>query len=174
MEREGLAWLLPFFETARRPLLCLRPGTTVRTFWTDVVMMRVQAVLPEARFYWWMTGRVRRIDLLVDTGMERIGFVFPRSDYLPNRVWRPLRLAYQQGVSHRGFVLYPGDRACVIAPVAHFLPPAALLEELADWILCRRTARESQEARYRINELARRLPSSAGNNASHLISIASP
>lgn len=159
LEREGLVRLLPFFGGGRHPLLYLRAGYPIgqaafRAVCIESIVTRLQTFLPESRCHWWHTGRMRRIDLLVETAEERIGFCFSDRCLTGNKELIALRRAHRTGVIHRGFLLDPGNRAYFTARVVVGLSFAEFMLEIEDWIMRRRTAAESLEALARINRLA--------------------
>jgi hypothetical protein len=154
LERDGRVLLIPHLGGRHRPLLY--------TLWSArgkvvaEIVTRVRAVLPETTFAWWMTGRVRRIDLMASTATERIGICLVAGHLVAHRHYWPLRIAHRRYVIDRGFVLSGAPHAFVAARVVLGLPLRAFLGELEDWILCRRSPEEARPALHRINSSAAR------------------
>ena len=123
-----MVFTLPFFGEVKRPLVYLRDCRI------EVIAARIQSFLPEARFFWWKTGRIRQIDLIVVTPAERIGICFSAVPSPPARAWRPLDIAYRRGVINRGFLLHAGDQRFVVARVVRGLAFSTFLHEAAAWI----------------------------------------
>src|SRR5208283_3546377 len=70
LERARLVRLLPFYEGRRRPLIFL--VSSPRGTRAESIIGRLAQAVPESRFFWWKTGRVRLVDLIIDLGNERI------------------------------------------------------------------------------------------------------
>jgi len=149
LERVGLVRLLPFYEGKKRPLLVL--ASSSRGGWTESIIRRLKEIVPESRFFWWKSGRIRLVDLVADLGTERIGFCFVASPLPGRRDWLPLDIASRRGAINRGFMIHTGSWAAVAARVVQIVPFNSFMAEFEDWILHRRTAKDSQEARARIN-----------------------
>ncbi len=115
----------------------------------DEVIAQVRKYLPEARFCWWETGRVRRIDLLAIAGEVRIGFCFCLAPLLRNKDWLPLAIARRRGVIQRGFILYGGARAFIVSQATYALPLAAFLMETGEWLHRQPEAQVLKEIRRR-------------------------
>jgi hypothetical protein len=60
---------------------------------------------PAARFFWWKTGGIRRIDLLAIVQELRIGFSFCPSQLTRRKDRQPLAIGSDQGIIRRGFLL---------------------------------------------------------------------
>ena len=153
LERDGRLRLLPFYGGGGRSLLYLPQSFTGAC--VDAVITRMLEILPESRFFWWKTGRTRRIDLLAVTGREQIGFRFCSEPMVRNGDWWPLRIAYRRGLIQRGFLLYTGTQSFVVAAVVQGLPLGAFFKELESWILIRRSKEEAREAQTRLNAALR-------------------
>ena len=156
LESAGQALLLPHLGGGGKPLLWLR-SASFRGSRIQTVIARVAPILPEARFCWWRTGRVRRIDLVVETPTERVGFAFCALAEPFNREIWPLRIAHRRGVIQRGFLLHDGRRAFLGFAVLNGLPWTRFLEDLRFWIEYRPTREVEFAVRMRINFLPYRL-----------------
>jgi hypothetical protein len=109
LEREGKVRLLPFYGGGRRQMLYLAdlfPG-----FWLEIIMANLTRRCSAYRYFWWKTGRVRRVDLLAVGGEERIGVcVCPRAVTQPRDVI-PLDRALEHRIIDRGCLLHYGRSA---------------------------------------------------------------
>ncbi len=142
--RDGRVRLLAFFGPGGKPLLFVRhlygPGSECfRSYCTEAVIERIKALFPSACFFWWKTGTVRRVDLLVVLGQSRIGFCFGDTRSRQKKDWHALRVCVRRGLIQRGFFLYRGCGAFHAAPMVIGVPLNAFLAETGDWILRRRT-----------------------------------
>ncbi len=156
LEQEGLIRLLPFLGSGRMPMLYLRhaygPGReSFRGFCIDAIIPEIIDWAPTTRFFWWKTGNVRQIDLIADTGDDRIGFCFSESRLPWNKHWWPLQIGCRFELISRGYFLYRGDRA-FIKPRIDGLPLNAFLDETEAWL--KGTMQEKTAARARIDHLA--------------------
>ncbi len=159
LQRNGIVRLLPFMGAGGKSLLYLRHvygsgPESYRSYCTEAVIEKIQELFPESSFFWWKTGYVRRIDLLAVIGDRRIGFCFSDTISPLNRDWWPFRACFAQGLIHRAFLLYRGNRAFYLGPMASAVPARAFLSEAEDWILSRCTRREVLAVNARINRYA--------------------
>jgi hypothetical protein len=152
-EKAGLIRLLPFYGKSRKPCLLVRSeySEPKMGFGTEQLIERLQAFLPDCRFFWWKTGRVRVLHLVAELPTERIGFCFSTSPVPRHRDWLPLAIALEQGVIHRGFLLHADDGASYRGFSIALLPLRSFLQEPEEWILHRRTWRDGRDALQRIN-----------------------
>jgi hypothetical protein len=156
LQQRGTVRLLPYLDGRRKPLFYLRGSreepVSFHSFCTDAIIH----ALPGLGYSWWMTGRVRQVDLVMEVGARRIGFCFTPDSIVRNRYWYPLNIAFQRGVVHACFLLYKGDHASLRAGCIQVLPLGAFLKEPETWLFERQAPREARDARNRINELAYR------------------
>jgi hypothetical protein len=155
LQQRGIVFLLPFLGGKRKPLFYLssRLGTEperFRAFCIEAVMR----AFPWSGFFWWMTGRVRYVDLVMQVGARRIGFCFSPGGMVRYSDWLPLDIAIRRRVVHGAFLLYAGDRASLRCRCIQVLPLGAFLKEPEAWLFERQALREARDARNRINELA--------------------
>ena len=61
-------------------------------------------------FYFYRTHAGAEIDLIIDRGSERIGYEFKSSVSTGKRDWATLQAGIDEGVIHKGFVVYMGER----------------------------------------------------------------
>ena len=66
-------------------------------------------------FYFYRTHAGAEIDLIIDRGSERIGFEFKCSVSIGKRDWANLKAGIDEGVIHKGFVVYMGERNFPVA-----------------------------------------------------------
>jgi hypothetical protein len=161
LQQMGLVRLLPFFGGHRRPLffVCDSYGAgpaSFRAFCLEAVTRALLTIDPQFQFFWWMTGRTRRMDLLAVCGERRIGFCFSTTPCLPRKDWLPLSIGRERKLIERGFVLYRGNRAFWSGRAIQTLPIEEFLREPREWTFGRRTAHEASPAMCRINNKAAR------------------
>jgi hypothetical protein len=101
-------------------MLCL-PGLFPCT-WLELLIARLSKISPGCRYFWWGTGRVRRIELLADLGEERAGFCLCLRRVPQPRNWLALQRAWQRGLIQRGFVMYNGRHAFNVNRVVQVMP----------------------------------------------------
>jgi hypothetical protein len=157
LQRYGLLRLLPCSDGHRRPLLflydCLGADpASFRGFCLELVSRILSDLDPGAKFFWWKTGRVRRIDLLAIAGGKRIGFCFSTSQLCPRREWYSLSIGCKQGVIQHGFLLHCGHRAFRLGRAILALPLNDFAKEPRAWIMAQQTSRQASEAMRRINK----------------------
>jgi DNA-binding transcriptional ArsR family regulator len=149
LEREGLVHTLPRYGGHGRPLLYLTDSSY--GFCLHAIVCRLSRILPECRFWWWKTGKVRKVDLLALSGELRLGFCLCLQALPRRKDWLPLLIACRRGLIERGFLLHEGNHAFVAAKGVQGLPTRAFLLEIDKWTLCRGDAATAREARCRIN-----------------------
>ncbi len=66
-------------------------------------------------FYFYRTHAGAEIDLIIDRGSERIGFEFKCSVSIGKKDWTNLQAGIDEGVIHKGFVVYMGERNFPVA-----------------------------------------------------------
>jgi len=130
LEREDLILLLPGLNGGR-PLMHVKGTFAGR--WASRVMEGIRERHPDASFFWWKTGRVRRIGLISQIGGRRVGFQFSE-DVVQNKTWWPLVLARQRGVIQRGYLLHTQPRAFSIRKDIYGLPLYLFVDRPEDWM----------------------------------------
>ena len=142
-KKPGMIRLLPSLA-GRRPHVLLRDGrllqelgagrlAVMRTFLTE----RIATTLNRSRCFQWEAGKVKRMDLVVATPQESIGFLFTERAILRNRDMVSLRLAIERKVVGRGFLVYCGAYAFVAARTILVLPIEEFLCNMEQWLACR-------------------------------------
>ena len=66
-------------------------------------------------FYFYRTHDGAEIDLIIDRGSERIGFEFKCSVSIGKKDWANLQAGIDEGIIHKGFVVYMGERNFPVA-----------------------------------------------------------
>jgi len=61
-------------------------------------------------FYFYRTHAGAEIDLIIERGSERIGYEFKCSVSIGKRDWTNLRAGIDEGVIHKGILVYMGER----------------------------------------------------------------
>ena len=118
----------------------------MRTFLTE----RIAITLDGSRCFQWEAGKVKRVDLVVATSQESIGFLFTERAILRNRDMVSLRLAVERKVVGHGFLVYSGAYAFVAARMIVVLPIEEFLRNMKQWLACR-NFREAHEVLRRRN-----------------------
>jgi predicted AAA+ superfamily ATPase len=147
LKEAGMIRILPSLAR-RRPHVLLRDCRLVqalgashlavmRTCLTERITATYKARDSSARFFQWEAGRVKRIDLIVSSPQETVGFQFIESQALHNRDWGALRVGFARGIVDRGFVVHRGSQAFLTARVVIALPIQEFLGNLDQWLACR-------------------------------------
>ena len=85
-------------------------GSSWEGFMIEQIINRQMLEKPGSLFYFLRTHAGAEIDLIIDRGSERIGYEFKCSVSVVKRDWTNLQAGIEQGVIHRGFVVYLGER----------------------------------------------------------------
>ncbi|MGD8880676.1 MAG: ATP-binding protein [Desulfobacterales bacterium] len=85
-------------------------GNSWEGFMIEQIINREMLERPGSLFYFFRTHAGAEIDLIIDRGSERIGYEFKCSVSVVKRDWTNLQTGIEQGVIHRGFVVYMGER----------------------------------------------------------------
>jgi uncharacterized protein len=84
-------------------------------------------------FYFFRTHAGAEIDLLIDRGQQRIGFEFKAGVATAPRDWANLQAAIDDGVIHRGHVVYCGTRAFPVTDKISVTPASQMLQSGSGW-----------------------------------------
>jgi predicted AAA+ superfamily ATPase len=68
-----------------------------------------------SQFYFFRTYAGAEIDLIVDRGYERAGYEFKCSLSANRKDWANLKKGMEDGVIHKGYVVYLGERSYPVA-----------------------------------------------------------
>ena len=90
-------------------------GSSWEGFMIVQIITREMLKRPGSLFYFFRTHAGAEIDLVIDRGSERIGYEFKCSVSVVKRDWTNLQAGIEQGVMHRGFVVYMGERDFPVA-----------------------------------------------------------
>jgi hypothetical protein len=90
-------------------------GSSWEGFMIEQIISREMLERSGSLFYFFRTHAGAEIDLVIDRGSERIGYEFKCSASLVKRDWTNLQAGIEQGVIHRGFVVYMGERDFPVA-----------------------------------------------------------
>lgn len=95
-------------------------------------MIQQIAVLEELRhsgsaFYFYRTHSGAEIDLLIDRGSERVGFEFKTGVATDAGDWQHLQAGIEDGVIHRGYVVYNGTREFPVCDKISVIPATQIL-----------------------------------------------
>jgi predicted AAA+ superfamily ATPase len=85
-------------------------GSSWEGFMIEQIINREMLERPGSLFYFLRTHAGAEIDLIIDRGSERIGYEFKCSVSVVKRDWTNLQAGIEQGVTHRGFFVYLGER----------------------------------------------------------------
>lgn len=151
LERAGTIRVLPSLA-GHRPQVLLRDSLLLRVALTE----RVAAIMGPARLFCWQATRKKQLDLVVAMPQARTGFLF-LEDQVRNKHRAVMRLAFEQGIINRGFIIHDESRAYVTARACLALPVGMFLDRIGRWLACR----SFREARDLLREIAssERLPS---------------
>lgn len=90
-------------------------GSSWEGFMIEQIISREMLERSGSLFYFFRTHAGAEIDLIIDQGSERIGYEFKCSASLVKRDWTNLQAGIEQGVIHRGVVVYMGERDFPVA-----------------------------------------------------------
>lgn len=90
-------------------------GSSWEGFMIEQIINREMLERPGSLFYFFRTHAGADIGLVIDRGYERIGYEFKCSVSVGKRDWTNLQAGIEQGVMHRGFVVYMGERDFQVA-----------------------------------------------------------
>ena len=159
MQKEGLVRLLPFYGGTRRPLLLLSQRTP--GCWIETITGKVSKAVPESQFYWWKTGRCRKVDFIAEMKGERIGFCFLDARIPQRKHWIALEKAEREAVIHRGFLIFQGEGAFITSTGVVVLPIDSFMQEFENWLSDRQPRKEIVDGlrRIRVEDYCRLAPS---------------
>jgi hypothetical protein len=90
-------------------------GSSWEGFMIEQIISREMLERSGSLFYFFRTHAGAEIDLVIDRGSERIGYEFKCSASLVKKDWTNLQAGIEQGVMHRGVVVYMGERDFPVA-----------------------------------------------------------
>jgi len=89
---------------------------------------------PDSRFFYHGGYGKRHVELIVEAGAKRIGFIFVPQSPNSRRCWSHLKRAQAQDIIQAGFVLYPGRRIFFASSRLTIVPAAEFLAHYDRWI----------------------------------------
>jgi hypothetical protein len=100
-------------------------------------MIQQIAALEELRhsgsaFYFFRTHAGAEIDLLIDRGSHRVGFEFKAGVAADADDWKHLQAGIEDGVIHRGYVVYNGTREFPVSDKISVIPATQILSGRLD------------------------------------------
>ncbi len=82
---------------------------------------------PGSRLYYFRTHAGAEIDLIVDSGGQRIGYEFKCGYSTTVRDWASLKTGLADGVIHKGILVYLGDKTFAVSDTISVIPAASFL-----------------------------------------------
>lgn len=82
---------------------------------------------PGSQFHFFRTHTGSEIDLLVDRGQSRVGFEFKAGAAIEQRDWTHLQTSLEEGIIHRGAIVYGGTRNFAINEHLRAIPATEML-----------------------------------------------
>lgn len=82
---------------------------------------------PGSQFHFFRTHTGSEIDLLVDRGQSRVGFEFKAGAAIEQRDWTHLQTSLEEGIIHRGAIVYGGTRNFAINERLRAIPATEML-----------------------------------------------
>lgn len=104
-----LHYLLGIFSE-RSLLESPKRGSSWEGFMIEQIISRETLQNAGSLFYFYRTHAGAEIDLIIDRGAERIGYEFKCSVTIGKKDWINLRAGIDEGVIHRGIMVYMGER----------------------------------------------------------------
>jgi len=80
-----------------------------------------------SQFFFYRTHTGTEIDLLIDRGQERSGYEFKSSSTVSSDDAAALKRGIDDGIIHKGFVVYPGKHSFPISDKISAIPAEDLL-----------------------------------------------
>jgi predicted AAA+ superfamily ATPase len=87
---------------------------------------------PGSAFYFFRTHSGSEIDLLIDRGSQRVGFEFKAGVATDTDDWKHLQAGIDEGVIHRGYVVYNGMREFPVSDKISVIPATQILSGKLD------------------------------------------
>ena len=96
-------------------------GNSWEGFMIEQLISREMLQRVGSLFYFYRTHAGAEIDLIIDRGSERIGYEFKCAVSAGKRDWANLQAGIDEGVIHKGFVVYMGDRNFPVTEKIRFI-----------------------------------------------------
>lgn len=123
----GVLHYLLGISSERSLLESPKRGSSWEGFMIEQVISQEMLQRAGSHFYFYRTHAGAEIDLIVDRGSKRIGYEFKCSVSVGKRDWASLQAAMDEGVIHKGFVVYMGERNFPVAEQIIVVPGEKLL-----------------------------------------------
>lgn len=111
----GVLHYLLGISSERSLLESPKRGSSWEGFMIEQIIAREMLQSTGSLFYFYRTHAGAEIDLIIDRGTERIGYEFKCSVSVSKRDWTNLQTGIDDGVIHKGFVVYMGERDFPVA-----------------------------------------------------------
>ena len=111
MRDTGVLHYLLGISTERTLLESPKRGTSWEGLMIEQIIAHEQLQGAGSQFYFFRTYAGAEIDLVVDRGYERAGYEFKCSVSASRKDWASLRNGVEDGIIHKGFVVYLGERS---------------------------------------------------------------
>jgi len=123
----GVLHYLLGISSERSLLESPKRGSSWEGFMIEQIISRELLQEAGSLFYFYRTHAGAEIDLIVDRGSKRIGYEFKCSVSTGKRDWANLQAGIDEGVIHKGFVVYMGERNFPVAEQIIVVPGEKLL-----------------------------------------------
>ena len=90
-------------------------GSSWEGFMIEQIISREMLQKTGSLFYFYRTHAGAEIDLIIDRGSERIGYEFKCSVPISKKDYANLQAGIDDGVIHKGFTVYMGERSFPVA-----------------------------------------------------------
>jgi hypothetical protein len=111
----GVLHYLLGISSERSLLESPKRGSSWEGFMIEQIISQEMLENAGSLFYFYRTHAGAEIDLIIDRGVERIGYEFKCSVSMGKRDWASLQAGIDEGVIHKGFVVYMGERNFPVA-----------------------------------------------------------
>lgn len=102
-------------------------GSSWEGFMIEQIIGREMLQRTGSLFYFYRTHAGAEIDLIIDRGTKRIGYEFKCSVSTGKRDWTNLQVGIDEGLIHKGFIVYMGERNFPVAEHINVVNGEALL-----------------------------------------------
>ncbi|RLC31134.1 hypothetical protein DRH13_03440 [Candidatus Woesebacteria bacterium] len=123
----GVLHYLLGISSERSLLESPKRGSSWEGFMIEQIISQEMLQRAGSLFYFYRTHAGAEIDLIVDRGSKRIGYEFKCSVSTGKRDWANLQAGIDEGVIHKGFVVYMGERNFPVAEQIIVVPGEKLL-----------------------------------------------
>ncbi|MGH8208370.1 MAG: ATP-binding protein [Steroidobacteraceae bacterium] len=128
----GILHYLLGIGTADQLLTSPARGNSFEGFMIQQVTALEELRHPGSIFYFYRTHAGAEIDLLIDRGSRRVGFEFKAGVATEASDWKHLQAGIDDGVIHRGCIVYNGTRAFSVSDKISVIPATQVLSGRLD------------------------------------------